>query len=345
MTLAQLEKGQPFTRASTLQPMLHCPLVRLLGEPSIKLEQWHPFISDRRYQVLAYLAHAGTWVSRDKLADLFYSDTNQSAARSNLRKILFKIKNLEWLEGLEQNDEALRWQVETDVKDFLKAIEARDWERAIKRYSGSFLQGFTESDSDFDGWVEAERLRLEDLYQHAAEKHIETLEQRGDLDSALHFLQMMLARDPLLEAMHRRVIALEFRRGNTEAAFEQFERCREVLQKELGVEPEEETLELLRRLEQGTTQAKYAVVLKNPDAIPDAPQILFGREQLLQEISDFLQQGERVLAQGFGGMGKTALAATIARLFLKEQQRPVLWLQVGADNPEVILEALAPRPR
>ncbi len=334
------EEGQTFP-SSTLQPSLCRPLVRLLGEPAVKLEDtWHTFISDRRYQVLAYLAHAGSWVSRDKLAGLFYADTNQSAARSNLRKILFKVRAFDWLD-IEQNDEALRWQTETDVSEFLTAIETQDWERAVKSYRGSFLQGFSESECDFDSWLETERVRLEDLYQHATENYAEVLEQHGDLASALRVLQALLERDPLLENIHRRVIALEWQRGNTEAAFEQFERCREVLQQELGVEPEHETLELLRKLEQGTSSAKFALLLKNPEAVADAPQTLFGREKLMEEIVTLLHQGERVLAQGFGGMGKTALAATVAKTFLNDSKRPVLWLQVGADDPEVILGALA----
>jgi DNA-binding SARP family transcriptional activator len=341
MTLALQEKSQTFA-PPLLSPASPRSIVRLLGEPSVKLGcTWQPFIADRRYQVLAYLAHAGTWVSRDTLADLFYGDTNQSAARSNLRKILFKVKNLEWLEGLEQNDEALRWQTDTDVTKFQKACKEQQWEKAVHCYTGSFLQGFNNDDTDFHVWLEAERLRLEELYQYAAEKYVETLETRGDLETALFFLRSMLGRDPLLESLHRQVIRLEFKRGNTEAAFEQFECCREVLQKELGVEPEPETLELLRRLEEGTAQAKYAVLLNDPEAVPDAPQTLFGREKLLQEISRLLHQGKRVLLQGFGGMGKTAVAATVAKTFLKGQKKGVLWLQVGADNPEVVLEALA----
>jgi DNA-binding SARP family transcriptional activator/tetratricopeptide (TPR) repeat protein len=343
--LGQLEKETSFTRA-ILEPTMHRPLVRLLGEPSVNLAgTWHPFISDRRYQVLAFLAANPSWVTRDKLADLFYGDTNQSAARSNLRKILFKIRAFEWVD-LEQNDEALRWQVESDVGAFQKAVGVQNWNEAIKHYGGSFLKNFNEEDTEFAAWLEAERLRLEELYQYAAEKYIETLEQKGDLETALYFLRTILGRDPLLETMHRRIIALEFKRGNTEAAFEQFERCRELLQKELGVEPEPETLELLQRLEQGTTQAKFAHLLKNPERVPDAPQTLFGREKLLQDMFKLLKQGERVLAQGFGGMGKTALAATLAKTFLQQgilQQnpRPVLWLQAGADKPEVILGALA----
>ncbi len=338
--LAQLQKSAGQTRA-TLHTTMHRPLVRLLGEPSVKLgTAWHPFSSERRYQVLAYLAANPSWVTRDKLADLFYSDSNQSAARSNLRKILFKVRSFEWLE-LEQNDEALRWQVESDVSAFQKAVGEQNWSEAVHHYGGSFLKNFSEDESEFTAWLEAERLRLEALYHYAAEKHIEVLEQKGDTETALYFLQTILGRDPLLETMHRRMIALEFKRGNSEAAFEAFEHCREVLQKELGVEPERETLELLRKLEQGTTSTKFAVLLKNPDSIPDAPQTLFGREKLLSEVTALLQKGERVLAQGFGGMGKTALAATLAKTFLQDKKKPVLWLQAGADNPDVILEALA----
>jgi DNA-binding SARP family transcriptional activator len=319
------------------------PKVQLFGEPKAIVDnKEHRFQPSRRYQCLAYLAYVGNRVSREKLADVFWSHTDSQAARRNLRKVLFEAKNLEWAKGFDHDEQGASWQVETDVAAFEEAVKQKQWSEAVRLYIGSFLDGLQSNDgAEFDAWLEQERLRLEDLYQEAAENHVETLERQGKLEEAVNFLKQQLARDALNETLHRNVMRLEFKQGNSEAALEQFERCREVLQKELGVEPLPETLELLKTIEQGGgTQAKRALLLKSPGQVPNLPVSLVGREKLLQETLDLLQKGERVLLHGFGGMGKTALAATVTKHFISDKQT-ALWLQVSSDNPDVIFDALA----
>ncbi len=320
------------------------PKVYLLGEPKVVLgKKEYRFQANRRSQLLAYLAYKHQKLSRDQLADVFWSHTDSQAARRNLRKVLFEAKNLEWAVGFEQDEQGASWLVVTDVATFEEALSHKDWAKAIEVYSGSFLKDLESEDgAEFETWLEQERLRLEELYQQAAEKYAEALEKQGDVETALNFLRKTLERDPLNEAIHRTIIRLEFNRGNSEAAFEQFEHCREVLQKELGVEPLEETIALLKKLEQGSeTQGKFAHLLKKLEAVPEAPKALFGRDKLLNEIVTLLKKGERVLAQGFGGMGKTALAATVAKTILQQDKKPILWLQVGSENPDAVFEALA----
>jgi DNA-binding SARP family transcriptional activator len=319
------------------------PKVQLFGEPKAIVDnKEHRFQPSRRYQCLAYLAYIGSRVSREKLADVFWSHTDSQAARRNLRKVLFEAKNLEWAKGFDHDEQGASWQVETDVAAFEEAVKQKQWSEAVRLYIGSFLDGLQSNDgAEFDAWLEQERLRLEDLYQEAAEQYAEILERQGKLNEAIVFLKQLLARDALNETLHRQIMRLEFKQGNSEAALEQFERCREVLQKELGVEPLPETLELLKTIEQGGgTQAKRALLLKSPPAVPNLPVNLVGREKLLQETRELLRKGERVLLHGFGGMGKTALAATVTKHFITDKQT-ALWLQVGSDNPDVIFDALA----
>jgi DNA-binding SARP family transcriptional activator len=320
------------------------PKVYLLGEPKAVLgKKDYRIVSNRRSQLLAFLACKHERVSRDQLADMFWSHTDSQAARRNLRKVLFEAKNLEWSSGFEQDEQGASWLIETDVAIFEEAIKHKLWAKAIDAYGGIFLKGLESEDgAEFEAWLEQERQRLEELYQSASEHYADDLEKQGYIDEALEFLRKTLVRDPLNERLHRHIIRLEYERGHSEAAFEQFERCREVLQKELGVEPVEETIALLKRLEQGSEiQGKFAHLLKKPEAVPEAPSTLFGREKLLNEILELLKKGERVLAQGFGGMGKTALAATVAKTILQQNKKPVLWLQVGTENPDAIFEALA----
>ncbi len=319
------------------------PKVYLLGEPKAVIgKKDYRLQPNRRCQLLAYLAYKQERISRDQLADVFWSQGDSGAARRNLRKVLFEAKNLEWAQGFDHDEGGASWLIASDVAEFATAFKEKDWSKAVQTYGGSFLQGLGSDDgAEFDVWLEQERLRLEELYQEAAENHVETLERQGKIDEAVDFLKGLLARDALNETLHRNVMRLEFKRGNSEAALEQFERCRETLQIELGVEPLSETLELLKSIEQGGgTQAKRALLLKSANAVPNLPVNLVGREKLLQEALQRLQKGERVLLHGFGGMGKTALAATITKQFVSKEQT-ALWLQVGSDNPEVIFDAIA----
>jgi hypothetical protein len=84
-----------------------------------------------------------------------------------------------------------------------------------------------------------------------------------------------------------------------------------------------------------------AVLAEYSDDIPELPPHLFGREDTLAEVRAHLDQNERVLLQGFGGMGKSALAATVAANWLDDDRGSVLWLHAGSESADTMLEALA----
>jgi tetratricopeptide (TPR) repeat protein len=93
---------------------------------------------------------------------------------------------------------------------------------------------------------------------------------------------------------------------------------------------------LLRR--PGDTAATLAEV---SDDLPDLPPRLVGRDALLAELRSLLEGGARVLLQGFGGMGKSALAAAATAAWLDEDRGKVLWLRAGSEDADTMLEALA----
>jgi hypothetical protein len=59
------------------------PRLSLLGNPQLRLDDGAsvPFIAERRFQLLAYLALNGDWVERDRLAGLFWPEHDNAAAR------------------------------------------------------------------------------------------------------------------------------------------------------------------------------------------------------------------------------------------------------------------------
>lgn len=87
----------------------------------------------------------------------------------------------------------------------------------------------------------------------------------------------------------------------------------------------------------GTEPAR---LLKTAEDVPFRADKLIGREALLKRTLPLLKPGKRVLLWGFGGVGKTALAAETVARYLTRQGGQALWLTVGSESAESLLEAL-----
>lgn len=84
-----------------------------------------------------------------------------------------------------------------------------------------------------------------------------------------------------------------------------------------------------------------AIIAHDPDDLPNLPAKLIGRDEIVEQVGELLADNGRVLLQGFGGMGKSALAATIAANWLENDNGAVLWLKAGSESADAMLEALA----
>ena len=267
----------------------------------------------------------------------------QNWQRSGSLTELRKLPNPdEWLLA---DDQLIKVSVSTDVERFEEALSNEDFAQALEtcQEAQTLLKGFELRNADaFVNWLELERSRLSELYLTALQGQINQLEKHQHFTEALKLARTLLDQDKLNEDVHRAVIRLEHKRGNDEAALSQFETLRQILKEELGEEPLEETLELLREIEGGSISgAKAAIILKDASRIPNLSEKLFGREKLLAEIQTHIKKNEHLLLQGLGGSGKTALAATVAAQHLQHKQNKVLWLQAGDDDPDALFDAIA----
>jgi predicted ATPase/DNA-binding SARP family transcriptional activator len=292
-------KGSPRHYNGTMQ-------VQLLGEPCVLAQgQWHQFLTDRRYQFLAYLAYQGAWVRRDQLAYLFWSDLADEAARRNVRKALFKARQLTWLEGLEQNADALRWAVDTDAHTFQTALREEKLETALELYHGPFLQGMElKAEGEFASWLELERQRLHSLFREAVFKHADTLATQGKANEAIKLLQQLLEHDALDEEAVQKLLALLSNLGEREKGLHLYHAFASTLERELGLEPNAKTQQLRESLQKpGLTKSENAPL---PSFI--------GRTLELQELRELLAQSDcRLLTiLGAGGVGKTRVALQAA---------------------------------
>jgi tetratricopeptide (TPR) repeat protein len=83
-----------------------------------------------------------------------------------------------------------------------------------------------------------------------------------------------------------------------------------------------------------------ALIATIGDDVPDLPRRLIGRKRLIAQVTRLLEDHERVLLRGFGGMGKTALAATIAANYVDEGHGDVIWVRAGSVTADGIFDAI-----
>jgi len=84
-----------------------------------------------------------------------------------------------------------------------------------------------------------------------------------------------------------------------------------------------------------------AFIINAPEEIPPKPRELIGRDDDLKAVLGLLDENKKVLLQGLGGSGKTALAATVVADRIKDNKGPILWLTAGTADAEAVLTAIA----
>ena len=239
--------------------------------------------------LVAYLALQGArGQSREKLAELLWGNSAEEQARANLRQALSSIRkalNGDGAAYLVTDGDQISLagpDIELDVALFehLVAEATPDaLKRAIALYKGDLLDGFSLKEESFEAWVRAERERLRHLASDALTKLIAHCDEVGDTERCVETAARLLTLDPLREAAHRILMRAYAAQGRQASALKQFEACRDILKRELGVEPEPETVALYRELRQQRATAPGDVIetALQPEAesppLPDGPSV------------------------------------------------------------------------
>ncbi|MEO5929388.1 MAG: bacterial transcriptional activator domain-containing protein, partial [Candidatus Kapaibacterium sp.] len=97
-------------------------------------------------------------------------------------------------------------------------------------------------------WIEAARVKLSDAVRRAALSVARIALRTGLYQAGIEAINAQLTRDQFDEEAHRALIRLFKESGNRIAALKQLEKCRKLIKREFGVEPERETLRLRQEL-------------------------------------------------------------------------------------------------
>ncbi|MDT8381598.1 MAG: BTAD domain-containing putative transcriptional regulator [Brevefilum sp.] len=354
--------------------------IRLFGPFQAELdgESLEDFRSDKVRGLLAFLSVEShrPW-TRSYLADLLWTDLSEIKAQSNLSNALWNLRSVieddqkgtEFIivekTSLQFNLKADYW---LDVKAFHELIEKSQkststykmatmakLDEALSLSSGDFMEGFSINSPSFETWLVKTRQEIHQKRIQALSWISSLHDQAGRFAKALDYTQDWITEEPWDEQAYRQVMRILVKLGQRKRALEQFEACRHRLVEDLGIEPQQETLQLYRQIQEDSlppaskTKPAIPTTLKKQglDSGPP-PEFLtravlenvvskpfFGRQAELAQLDKWLdeilgKQGKVAFVKGEPGSGKTYLLSEFAKHALT--RNPNLLLFKGQCN-------------
>jgi DNA-binding SARP family transcriptional activator len=287
--------------------------------------------SSRTVALVAYLAaHAGRPQARQLIAGLFWPESTEAQALTNLRRELHHLRQVLGGErSLVVTARDLCWRdtgtCRVDLRVFAAeraaaraaaaagddAAVAAHAARAVAQYRGDLLPGL------YDDWLLDLRAELERQCADLCDLLAGARARTGDLAGAVEAARRRIGLLPLEETGYRTLMRLQADLGDRAGALSTYHHCASVLERELGVSPDPATQQIFEELmAQAAPPADPAPA--GPARTGAAAEFL-GRSAELAELQETWQaaaagQPALVLVRGGAGVGKTRLVTQLAQL-------------------------------
>jgi DNA-binding SARP family transcriptional activator/ABC-type dipeptide/oligopeptide/nickel transport system ATPase component len=336
--------------------------IQLLGEFKVYRNgvlvpngEWHTRQARQLLKIL--LTEPNRPISSERLVELLWPETDETAGMS-LRSAINALRAVLEPDRLRQApsryiprgnngykfilpDDGSVW---IDVLAFEKALEAalskegrpefeEQLAEALKLYTGDYL-----SEDEAESWAWGERERLRERYLQGMLRLAELQYNHHRLNEALATCRKALAVGLLSEPLYRLIMRCQAELGDRAGALLTFERCRQLLDEQLGVDPSPQTLQLHSAILQGEFPLSAPAsqpVEPSRQAVPSLPtipktatstgatasNIMVGRKlelaRMLQQFSQVKEGQTRTIALvGEAGIGKS----TLTRFFVERLQ-------------------------
>jgi DNA-binding SARP family transcriptional activator len=218
---------------------------------------------------------------REIIAAMLWERSAEEQARASLRQTLASVRKVlaeANADGVLEADSESVWlhpeRCEIDAAKFEAFLEqdGPDAAEAMCRlYSGDFLAGLNLREASFEQWLVVERRRFQELARRALSRLFTRCLEAGDYARAMDCGTRLLAMDPLQEDVHRGLMDIHAREGHRGLALRQFETCRDLLKRELGVEPESDTVKLADTIRRQAHVSETQQETLSSSAAADAP--------------------------------------------------------------------------
>jgi DNA-binding SARP family transcriptional activator len=240
--------------------------VQVLG----KLRLWHDdmvidrFPTRRVEELLAFLLlNQRREHTREHLIDILWPDHPPSNGRASLSTALWRMNTVFQNMGLPPDQylsSSRDWvSLEPTQPLFVDAVEFEGYldraekerereqrlanlNKAVNVYKGVFCDGI------YSEWCLIERERLDRRYLWALGVLMADLVQKRSYQEAIAHGEAIISTDPLREEVHRALMLCFWKMGDSAGGIRQFQTCARLMQKELGILPLPETIDLYRNI-------------------------------------------------------------------------------------------------
>lgn len=338
----------------------------LLGSPRIEFngKDVNGRLPIKARTLLYYLANNPQPHNRDQLAEWIWE--GRTNPRGSLRVALTTIRGhlgKDFFAGgrdgltINKNDNYM-----LDVEEFDNFIRLADkvtgaTERAHLRdavalFHGDFLQDFAIGSTYlYDEWLLPERERLRQQALAAYDRLVEICREQGDFEAGIRYALALLQLEPWRESAHRQLMRFYDLTGKRELAIKQFDTCADVVEREFGLSPTDETFALYWQIVDpqavGVTEpltAPEEAGSPSPFLVPKLVPYFSGRDAELVDLQEKLLPGEDrrlVGLVGPPGVGKSALAVELAHRLRNAFPDGVLWMHADLDDSMSVAERWA----
>jgi predicted ATPase/DNA-binding SARP family transcriptional activator len=245
-------------------------IISLLGTPQVSIDHNSLKVpTTRALPLLAYLALNQEAQTRETLANLLWTESNQDKALAALRTMLWRLKRTALDEWIAWDRDEIYLQnlanLEIDVLKFEAELDRCDTHghppsavclyctpaltQAVDLYRGEFMKGFNISKAAvFDDWRMLQSETLQSLYINALERLVKCHRIFGDFTQAIHYARIWLNVDRLNENSHIQLLQLYSLTGQKTAAISLFKHYKDTLYRELGILPTEEITSIYKQV-------------------------------------------------------------------------------------------------
>lgn len=305
--------------------------IQLLGNLKISYEDSPvtPVTGGKVLSLLAFLLlNRESPQSRKYISFLFWPDSSEQQALTNLRKLFHQLRQYipDSDRYLVADSLSIKWNHEApyllDIEEFelsAKGASIPDHKRAVEIYAGLLLPGC------YEEWIEPERDRLSRLYLSVLEHLVAKLETRRYYSEAIKYAIRLVDLDNLREENFQTLMRLHGLNGDLTGITKIYQDCVRTLNDELGVQPSDVTKNLYRSMLQTGV---------NPTIHPFHSETPFvGRNQEWEMLTSLWKSVHRkpqlVILEGEPGIGKTRIAEQF-KAWLDRQGIPTLFAKCYA---------------
>jgi DNA-binding SARP family transcriptional activator len=178
-----------------------------------------------------------------KVSNNFHNNLSRIRAAVGSEAAVVKDESGRYSVGVEHWSDVAAFEAQVEQARLMRPSEADAlWQRAARLYRGEFLRG-------------ADRLWCLEKREALAGMAVECLvglgmncESRGDFEGAVQMYHSVLAQDEFREDVHRHIMRCWHQAGRPAEAKAQYEACRTIMRKELGIDVSAATRALMEEI-------------------------------------------------------------------------------------------------